>query len=55
MSRARIPDEGVAWRIMYRLDPDAVVIVAVFAKKTQATPRSVLASCQRRLQIYDQL
>ena len=23
----RIPDEGVAWRIMYRLDPDAVVIV----------------------------
>lgn len=51
----RIPDESAAWRIMYRLDPDAVVIVAVFAKKTQATPRSVLASCQRRLQIYDQL
>jgi hypothetical protein len=34
----RIPDEGVTWRIMYRLDPDAVVIAEVFAKKTQATP-----------------
>jgi phage-related protein len=40
---------------MYRLDPDAVVIVAVFAKKTQVTPRHVLVSCQRRLQAYEQL
>jgi phage-related protein len=40
---------------MYRIDPDAVVIAAVIAKKTQATPRPVLAACQRRLQMYDQL
>ena len=51
----RIPDEASTWRIMYRIDADAVLIVAIFAKKTQSTPRRVLASCQRRLQMYDQL
>ena len=28
----RIPDATVTWRILYRLDPDAVLVVAVFAK-----------------------
>jgi phage-related protein len=50
----RVSDEASAWRIVYRLDPDAVVIAAVFAKKTQLLPRQVLASCRRRLQLYDQ-
>lgn len=50
----RVPNETSAWRIMYRLDPDAVVIAAVFAKKTQLTPRQMLVSCRRRLQLYDQ-
>lgn len=34
----RIRDRDAIWRIVYRLDPDAVVIAAVFQKKTQATP-----------------
>jgi phage-related protein len=51
----RIPDETSTWRIVYRIDPDAVLIAAVFTKKTQSTPRRVLASCRRRLQVYDQL
>jgi hypothetical protein len=34
-------------------DPDAVVICEVFSKKTQATPRNVIASCRRRLAAYD--
>jgi phage-related protein len=29
------------------------VIVDVFAKKTQATPKSVIDKCQRRLAEYD--
>jgi len=49
----RINDEAVSWRIVYRADPDAVVIAEVFNKKTQQTPRSVILSCQRRLKEYD--
>ncbi len=50
----RIPDEQVTWRIIYRLDADAIVLADVFAKKTQATPRHVIAACQRRLRMYDE-
>ena len=47
-------DADTHWRIMYRVDSDAVVIAEVFAKKTQATPRSVIEVCRRRLVRYDQ-
>jgi Gp49-like protein DUF891 len=30
----RVVDAAVTWRIVYRTDPDAIVIVEVFAKKT---------------------
>ena len=49
----RVRDEGVTWRIIYRVDPDAVVIAEVFAKKTPQTPASVLEACRRRLKEYD--
>ena len=49
----RIPDEGKTWRIICRLDADAVVIADVFQKTTRATPRQVIADCQRRLRTYD--
>ncbi len=49
----RIDDEAVTWRIVYRADPDSVVIAEVFNKKTQQTPRSVILSRQRRLKEYD--
>jgi phage-related protein len=51
----RIPDADVTWRVLYRLDADAVVIVEVFAKKTPATPKTILATGKQRLQQYDQL
>jgi len=52
----RIADQaqGKAWRIVYRLDSDAVVVVDTFTKKTRATPRAALARASRRLQRYDQ-
>ena len=50
----RIQDERVTWRIVYRADTDAIVIVEVFSKKTRATPFQVIESCQRRLAAYDQ-
>jgi phage-related protein len=49
----RVIDEGVTWRIVYRVDPDAIVIAEVFAKKTPKTPASVLDACRRRLKEYD--
>ena len=38
---------------MYRIDPDAIVIVDVFAKKTGRTPKSVIETCKARLRMYD--
>ena len=49
----RIQDAHVTWRIVYRLDADAVIIAEVFSKKTQATPKAVLDVCKRRLAAYD--
>lgn len=51
----RIHDAAAAFRIMYRLDPDAIVILEVFSKKTKQTPTSVIQACQRRLRDYDRL
>jgi phage-related protein len=49
----RIVDVAATWRIVYRIDPDAIVIGEVFSKKTAATPRSVLEVCKRRFREYD--
>jgi hypothetical protein len=49
----RVVDEGVTWRIIYRIDPDAIVIAEVFAKKTAQTPAAVLEACRKRLKEYD--
>jgi phage-related protein len=49
----RISDTAVTWRIVYRLDADAIVIAAVFAKKTQKMPVEIVAVCQQRLRGYD--
>lgn len=46
---------NVEWRIVYRVDPDAIVIGAVFRKKTQRTPKRVIGNCQRRFSEYDEI
>jgi len=38
---------------VYRADPDAIVILEVFSKKTPATPQSVINACKARLREYD--
>jgi len=43
------------FRVIYRVDTDAVVIFDVFLKKTQQTPQSVIAACKRRLREYDRI
>lgn len=49
----RIVDEDKTWRIVYRTDPDAIIIVEVFEKKTAKTPRSVIEASKARLRRYD--
>src|SRR5258708_3550441 len=49
----RIHDADKSWRIIYRIDDDAIVIVEVFEKKTQNTPHMVIDTCKRRLALYD--
>jgi phage-related protein len=50
----RVRDSGHSWRVVYRVDRDAIVIAEVFDKKTQRTPREVLETCRRRLRAYDE-
>ena len=49
----RVNDESSTWRILHRLDPDAVLILEVFSKKTTATPKSVIEAAQLRLRTCD--
>ena len=50
----RLSDKNLIWRIVYRLDTDAIVILEVFKKKTQTTPKTVIDICKRRLKNYDE-
>jgi len=51
----RITDRGREWRIVYRIDGDAIVIGEVFEKKTAKTPRHVIERCQERFEAYDRI
>jgi phage-related protein len=48
----RIVDLGVSWRIVYHVRLDAVVILAVFAKKTRRTPIRQIEASRDRLRRY---
>lgn len=50
----RVNDAGATWRIIYRIDEDAIIIADVFEKKSRETPDRIIQNCQRRLRIYDQ-
>lgn len=49
----RINDENSTWRIVYRIDDDAIVILEVFSKKTNNTPKHVIDTCKDRIRRYD--
>lgn len=49
----RIVDETKNWRIIYRIDADAIVVLEVFQKKTQETPKYVIDKCKGRIKQYD--
>ena len=49
----RIRDAQHSWRIMYRIDPDAILILEVYSKKTRQIPDEVISRCQQRIKQYD--
>lgn len=53
--RLRDSEVGKTWRIIYQIDKDAIVILEVFPKKTQTTPRQVIQNCKRRLKAYAEI
>jgi len=49
----RIQDQEKSWRIIYRIEHEAIVILEVFRKTTQQTPARVIEDCKRRLRKYE--
>lgn len=49
----RVRDAEHNWRIMYRIDADAVLVLEVYPKKTGKIPDEVIERCKQRLKQYD--
>ena len=49
----RVNDGSATWRIIYRIDPDAIVILELFSKNSRATPKAVINACKKRLKDYE--
>lgn len=51
----RVYDTGrkVNWRVIYRIDDDAIVIAETFSKKRGRTPKKYIETAKRRLIDYD--
>jgi phage-related protein len=49
----RVNDEYLTWRIIYRIYTDAILILEVFEKKTNKTPKSIMDICKQRIKRYE--
>ena len=49
----RVMEERGSWRILLRIDSDAIVVLDVFRKTTPQTPQHILSACRARLRRYD--
>ena len=45
--------QSKTWRIVYRIDDDAILVLEVFEKKTQKTPKARVDVCKQRMKVYD--
>ena len=48
----RINDTDSTWRIIYRICNDAVLILEIFQKKTNRTPKAIIDICKKRINRY---
>jgi len=51
----RFVDKSATWRIIYRIDKDAIIIAEVFSKKSRKTPKKVIETVKMRLKAYDEM
>ena len=51
----RIQDETKTWRIVYHINIEAIVILDVFSKTTQQTPKPVIDASKARLRRYQSI
>lgn len=49
----RVDDTDQTWRVIYRIDEDAIVVAEVFSKKTEQTPQPIIDICKKRYRRYD--
>jgi phage-related protein len=49
----RVQDERVSWRVICRVDHDAVLVVDVFVKASSATPHRIIKASKQRLKMFD--
>lgn len=49
----RFKDGKNNWRIIYRTDNDALLLVTMFKKKSKSTPKKIIKLSQNRLRQYD--
>lgn len=50
----RVRDENRIWRVVYRIDPELILIVAVFPKTTRTTSKPNIGTCKDRLAVHDE-
>ena len=50
----RVKDGNRTWRIVYHIAGDAIVVLDVCSKQTQATPKQVIDRWKKRLRRYEQ-
>lgn len=51
----RVRDGEHNWRIVYRIDSDAILIAEIFRKKTRKTPPKTIELSRQRLARYDRV
>ena len=51
----RVNDETTTWRLIYRIDADAIIVLEVFAKKTNKMSKQTINTCKRRIRVYNSI
>jgi phage-related protein len=51
----RVKDGSHAWRIVYVVERDAIVILEAFGKGSKKTPKQIKKACRKRVREYRRL
>lgn len=51
----RVTEANATWRVIYRIDNDAIIVFEVFSKKDRKTPQLVIDNCKARIIKFDSL